>query len=75
MSKAMQDLRLSGEKAYYSSRNCLRPVSIAASSLALFKLEVIQQEVIHTGELISEREFDSIWLGRCTYKRYHIKDV
>jgi len=75
MSKAMQDIRLGGEKAYYASRNSLRPVSISADSLALFKLEVIQQEVIHTGELIHEREFDTPWLGRCTYKKYQIKNI
>lgn len=75
MSKAMQDVRLSGEKAYYASRNSLRPVSIAADSLSKFKIEIIQQEVIHTGELLNEREFDSVWLGRCTYKRYHIKNL
>jgi len=72
MSKAMQDVRLGGEKAYYASRNCLRPVSISADTRALFKLEVIKQEVIHSGELLNEREFATLWLGRCIYKRYHI---
>lgn len=74
MSKAMQDVRLGGEKAYYSSRNSLRPVSIAADSLAKFKIEIIQQEVIHTGEKLNEREFDTMWLGRCTYTRYDITE-
>jgi len=74
MSKAMQDVRLGGEKAYYASRNIMRPVSISANSLAKYKIEVIQQEVIHTGELLNEREFDTMWLGRCTYKRYHITE-
>jgi len=75
MLKAMQDIRLGGQKAYYAARNCVRPVSIAADSLAEFRIEVIQQEVIHTGELINEREFDTQWLGRCIYRRYHIKNI
>jgi len=74
MSKAMRDFRLGGEKAYYASRNTLRPVSISADSLALFKLEVIQQEVIHSGELMNEREFDTQWLGRCVYRTYKITE-
>jgi len=72
MRKTMQDVRLTGEKAYYASRNIMRPVSIAAPTLALAKIEVIKQEVIHSGELMNEREFDTPWLGRCTYKRFHI---
>jgi len=72
MSKSLSDTRLSGKKAYLSGRNTLRPVSISASTLANFKLEVIAQEVIHTGELTFEKTFDSIWLGRCHYQKYHI---
>lgn len=72
MSKSMQDVRLGGKKAYFCGRNTLRPVSISAGTLAQFKLEVIAQEVIHTGELTFEKTFDSIWLGRCHYSKYHI---
>jgi len=72
MQKTMSDIRLSGEKAYYASRNIMRPVSIAASTLANAKIEIIKQEVIHSGELMNERNFDTPWLGRCTYKRFHI---
>jgi len=72
MSKSLQDVRLGGKKAYLSGRNTLRPVSISASTLAHYKLEVIAQEVIHTGELTFEKTFDSIWLGRCHYQKFHI---
>jgi len=72
MSKSLQDIRLGGEKAYYASRNSLRPVSVSAHSVAEYKIEVIKQEVIHTGELLNERTFDTLWLGKCHYQRFLI---
>jgi len=74
MSKSMQDVRLNGKKAYFCGRNTLRPVSVSATKIAEFKLQVIEQEVIHTGELTFERTFDSIWLGRCHYQKFHISN-
>lgn len=73
MSKAMQDVRLCGEKAYYCSRNVMRPVSISASTRAEYKIEVIESQVIHSGDLLNEHEFDTLWLGRCYYSRYLIQ--
>jgi len=66
MSKTMSDERLGGRRAYYSSRNILRPMlETSAISLAYAK-ELWGGDI----ELTSEREFDTIWLGRCIYKMF-----
>lgn len=70
MSKAMRDERLLGKTAYSFSRNCLRAVSLSTSTavaLASEALELVDNPVAF------ERDFDTLWLGRCNYKSYHIK--
>jgi len=65
MSKTMQDLRLRGEKAYYTSRNVLRPLSYGSASLDRFLGIVIpNQPPSH------EHEFGTYWLGLCNYQSY-----
>jgi len=71
MSKSMSDLRLSGKKAYCSSRNLLRPVSTAIASevdalSAEWGLDVdISPQV--------ERSYGTLFLGRCEFKSYSLK--
>jgi len=61
----MQDLRLRGQKAYYASRNAVRPMSYGSSSLSGFIPELIPNIAPS-----HQHEFDTYWLGRCIYKSY-----
>jgi hypothetical protein len=70
MSKTMQDSRLNGKRAYNASRNVLRPVSFE-SPLFLENADVIWGV---DSELVNEREFSTMWLGRCIYKRFNLVD-
>jgi len=65
MSKCMRDLRLRGEKAYYTSRNALRPLSYGSGSLHSYL-----EYVIPSFPPSHQHEFDTEWLGRCIYKSY-----
>jgi len=68
MSKAMHDVRLGGQKAYYASRNILRPMYFSFDSKSATAGWV--EEVIHTPELKKQREFGTPWLGRCIYQLF-----
>lgn len=69
MSKAMQDIRLGGKKAYYSSHNILRPMSVSSGNESI---QNFYQEHLMPGvdNLLTEREFDTEWLGRCHYQQF-----
>lgn len=68
LSKAMHDLRYGGTKAYYASRNVMRPMSVAGNSL----IDYIEELVPVDMPPLHQREFDTEWLGRCIYKQYEI---
>jgi len=65
MQKAMHDQRLVGKKAYYASRNCVRPLSAGANSLDQYL-----SDIVIPSELVNQREFSTLWLGKCNYKIY-----
>jgi len=71
MSKALFDYRLSGQKAYCTSRQLLRPVSYNTPAAidhicSEFSLGV-ENLPLHV------RQFSTEWLGTCTYKKYVIQ--
>lgn len=66
MSKAMQDERLLRAKAYVSSRNCLRPVSIRSEAV----FDLFTEKLTVDKPLQHTKEYDTKWLGRCVYKIY-----
>jgi len=73
MSKAMHDYRLVGKKAYSASRNLMRPVSLSSDctlkqAWAMFKGDI---ETVDKS-LDDVKEYGTLWLGRCVYKRYTI---
>jgi len=74
MSKTLSDSRLCGQKSYCASRNVLRPLSV---SLGAFSLAGVCEEI--TGyplddlDLISQKDYDTQWLGRGQYKIYRTK--
>jgi len=69
MHKSMQDYRLNGLKSYYTSGNIMRPVS--QTSAGIFTLP----EDFWSGdnEVLTEREFDTYWLGSCNYQLIQTK--
>jgi len=66
--KAMQNLRYSGTKAYYSSRNVIKTMSVGSNSLTDYIEEIVD---IHSVPLTTH-EFHTEWLGKCDYKSYKI---
>jgi len=69
MQKAMHDVRLVGKRAYSATRNVLRPLSLNTS----FQVAYARDELIGDNTLDSLKEYDTLFLGRCVYKRYLIK--
>jgi len=64
LSKSMSDIRLCGKKAYFATRNILRPMSYGSTSLPLE--ELIDQDL----PIAQKYDCDTIFLGRMYYKRY-----
>jgi len=71
MHKAVSDERLGGKRSYFCSRNIVRPL-LADSAISLTYSKTLWGGDI---ELTPEREFDTIYLGRCTYKRYTLSST
>lgn len=70
MSKAMHDDRLLGKRAYYYSRNILRPNSSTFGPFVNYMSHYLEK----TATLIVEKEFETPWLGKGNYKRYEIAE-
>lgn len=70
MSKAMHDPRLVGKRAYSASRNVLRPVCLRTP----LQIRVAFEEWGLTVDKppVREREYGTLYLGRCVYKSYVI---
>jgi len=70
MSKSMSDERIAGKKAYACSRNIMRPV--LATTLTGF--ENLGSEFWAVDNvLLTEKEFQTEWLGKATYKMLYNK--
>ena len=65
MAKAMQDKRLNNVRAYSSSYNVLRPSTAGGNTISSYLSEVIPQDATLDHVAI----YDTIYLGRCHYKR------
>jgi len=70
MRKSMHDERLEGYKAYLCSRNVMRPVSSSTSQG--FAVPEIAEVVFGDNELLYEKEFDTLFMGRCNYKMFKV---
>jgi len=70
MSKAMHDRRLIGKRAYSASRNVVRPVSLNSR----FQITTAFEEwgLTVDNEVVSERQYGTLFLGRCVYQTYRI---
>jgi len=75
LSKSMQDERLFEKRAYSSSRNVLRPVSITSSSaieIICEELSINKEEPFGDNKLDKAKVYMTEWLGKCNYYRYKI---
>jgi len=70
MSKTMSDIRLGGQRAYYTSHNVLRPMYTASGNLSI--QEVYKEELIPVDNLLTTYEFNTQWLGRCNYQSFRL---
>lgn len=69
LSKGMSDDRLIGVKAYSSTRNIMRTVSFNNQA----QVDFIQEQMIAVDNVhVFEKTYDTLWLGRCIYRRYKI---
>jgi len=66
MLKAHLDIRLRNQKAYVCSRNIARPVVYSGVPV----WPILDDYGAVDNSLAEQREFDTIWLGRCIYQRY-----
>lgn len=69
MSKAMQDKRLLGARAYFSSRNVLRPMLFNTPLQVGFAL---QEWDINNQEVVEKKEYATLYLGRAVYKKIRL---
>lgn len=73
MCKSLSDKRFVGAKAYCSSRNLLRSVSISSQAASSFAKEMWGLDVDNLPCKI--KSYDTMWLGRAIYKQYIIKNI
>lgn len=69
MQKAMHDERLCGKKAYYTSRNVSRPLYYSHALISQYAPEIFGRKSV----LITERKFDTEWLGECRYQALRLE--
>jgi len=72
MSKAMHDKRLLGKKGYSASRNVMRPVSLNTSLQISYFKEDWGLDV--NTPIALQKEYATMFLGRCVYKSYLLQD-
>jgi len=72
MSKAVFDKRILSQKAYVSSRGIVRPMQTSLHEVGGYAKELWG---VDESNLTYSRDFDSMWLGRCNYQVYNLKDI
>jgi len=68
MQKALHDDRLLKRRAYYPSRNVVRPVLYKTAAIANYAKEVLDARL----ELVSEKVYSTEWLGQGSYEVYNV---
>lgn len=68
MQKALHDERLYGRRAYYFSRNVMRPVLYKTSAVVHHTEEILGVGI----ELLTEKTFSTEWLGQGTYQVFKV---
>lgn len=74
MSKSMRDERLFGSHSFSASRNIVRPVRYATSTALDFISKEFGIEDVDNYPSY-EREYATMWLGRCKYRRFDGREL
>jgi len=75
MSKAMQDQRLFGRKAFSASRGLVRPVSLNTKTQIAYAQELWGLKGESVDNLVlTEETYATLWLGRCKYKQIRLSN-
>jgi len=69
MTKALKDFRLLFHKAYFASRNVLRPVESAGFPMWWFDEEFKDAQIKYV------KEFDTVWLGKAKKSAFELSPV
>lgn len=69
MHKTLSDIRLGGAKAYYASRNIMRPMQAAGDTVGMWLDEIVDTE-LSTCQVLQNRVYDTQFFGRANYKKY-----
>lgn len=73
--KTVFDTRLGGQKAYSASRNIMRPLS-CTNDAALGRVgELFSGDAWNTIEKLSEKTYETQWLGTCKRTLYQLSTV
>ncbi len=70
MAKSFIDYRLKNQKAYTCSRNLLRPQIVG--NISNFTLDAVIQEFGVAGKAVTDRTYDTHWLGKAHYRVYNL---
>lgn len=73
MFKSMRDTRLLGEKAYSTSRNVLRPLSLSYASAFYLSKELWGYNLSTDEGVVKARDFETQWLGKGRYRLFNLK--
>lgn len=69
LSKHLSDVRLGGKKAYFCSRNTVRPLSLSSRA----EMFDDYKKLIPVDNPLRQFEFDTQWLGRAHYKSFVVE--
>jgi len=68
MQKSLHDERLYGRRAYYFSRNVVRPMLYKTAAVANYAKEILDVDI----ELLTEKTYSTQWLGQGNYQVYKV---
>jgi len=71
MRKSMYDSRLVGQKAYTSSRSCMRSMSISSPLAFKYAFELWGVD-LSTAIPLQEKQFDTQWLGKGRFRLFKV---
>jgi len=73
LSKTMGDYRLRDSRSYSASRNCKRPNVITSPAILAYSKDVWGIDISGDKNIEFQKQYGTLWLGRCDYKVFKIK--
>jgi len=69
--KAFNDNRMRGKKLYTTSKNIERPRTLSGTKAVHLAIETLE---INKNPIVFKDTFDTLWLGKCSYKKIKFND-